>query len=155
MGGGARERRVCPSRRILFCCGEAAAAAMSFAHCCCRLSIPFFVNAVPIAASAAKQAFCVSKTLAQGGFTSPEQAKSPLGWSAAMRHGTQNKKHDFRRAFYFGGLEGDRTLEPHGCEPCALPAELRAHLQNKGIIAQLFTFGKSFLKIFIEKSGAI
>ena len=21
----------------------------------------------------------------------------------------------------FGGLEGDRTLEPHGCEPCALP----------------------------------
>ena len=28
----------------------------------------------------------------------------------------------------FGGLEGDRTLEPHGCEPCALPAELRAHI---------------------------
>ena len=26
----------------------------------------------------------------------------------------------------FGGLEGDRTLEPHGCEPCALPAELQA-----------------------------
>ena len=21
---------------------------------------------------------------------------------------------------FFGGLEGDRTLEPHGCEPCAL-----------------------------------
>lgn len=28
---------------------------------------------------------------------------------------------------HFGGPEGDRTLEPHGCEPCALPAELRAH----------------------------
>ena len=28
----------------------------------------------------------------------------------------------------FGGLEGDRTLEPHGCEPCALPAELQAHI---------------------------
>ena len=23
---------------------------------------------------------------------------------------------------FFGGLEGDRTLEPHGCEPCALPS---------------------------------
>ena len=68
---------------------------------------------------------------------------------AAPKH--QNKKHDFRRAFYFGGLEGDRTLEPHGCEPCALPAELRAHLQNKGIITQLFAFGKTFFKIFIEK----
>ena len=30
--------------------------------------------------------------------------------------------------FRFGGLEGDRTLEPHGCEPCALPAELQAHI---------------------------
>ena len=29
---------------------------------------------------------------------------------------------------FFGGPEGDRTLEPHGCEPCALPAELRAHI---------------------------
>ena len=27
-----------------------------------------------------------------------------------------------------GGLEGDRTLEPHGCEPCALPAELQARM---------------------------
>ena len=30
--------------------------------------------------------------------------------------------------YLFGGPEGDRTLEPHGCEPCALPAELRAHI---------------------------
>ena len=30
----------------------------------------------------------------------------------------------------FGGPEGDRTLEPHGCEPCALPAELRAQMQR-------------------------
>ena len=29
---------------------------------------------------------------------------------------------------WIGGLEGDRTLEPHGCEPCALPAELQAHI---------------------------
>ena len=27
-----------------------------------------------------------------------------------------------------GGPEGDRTLEPHGCEPCALPAELQAQI---------------------------
>lgn len=27
-----------------------------------------------------------------------------------------------------GGPEGDRTLEPHGCEPCALPAELYPHI---------------------------
>ena len=27
------------------------------------------------------------------------------------------------------GPEGDRTLEPHGCEPCALPAELRARIR--------------------------
>ena len=32
------------------------------------------------------------------------------------------------RLLRYGGPEGDRTLEPHGCEPCALPAELRAHL---------------------------
>ncbi len=30
-----------------------------------------------------------------------------------------------------GGLEGDRTLEPHGCEPCALPAELQARFLRK------------------------
>ena len=24
------------------------------------------------------------------------------------------------RLFLSGGLEGDRTIEPHGCEPCAL-----------------------------------
>ena len=29
-----------------------------------------------------------------------------------------------------GGPEGDRTLEPHGCEPCALPAELQAQTQG-------------------------
>ncbi len=33
----------------------------------------------------------------------------------------------------FGGPEGDRTLEPHGCEPCALPAELRAHIPLGGM----------------------
>ena len=30
--------------------------------------------------------------------------------------------------FLVGGPEGDRTLEPHGCEPCALPAELQAQI---------------------------
>ena len=32
--------------------------------------------------------------------------------------------------FDFGGPEGDRTLEPHGCEPCALPAELQAQIST-------------------------
>lgn len=35
---------------------------------------------------------------------------------------------------HFGGPEGDRTLEPHGCEPCALPAELRALIHIKRLI---------------------
>ena len=33
-----------------------------------------------------------------------------------------NKKTTRWVVFLFGGLEGDRTLEPHGCEPCALPS---------------------------------
>ena len=41
------------------------------------------------------------------------------------REPSQNKKSTRSG---FGGLEGDRTLEPHGCEPCALPAELQAHI---------------------------
>ena len=36
-----------------------------------------------------------SKTLAQGGFTSPEHVKSPLGRSAALRHGVQKETTDF------------------------------------------------------------
>ena len=30
--------------------------------------------------------------------------------------------------FHFGGPEEDRTPEPFGCEPNAIPAELRAHI---------------------------
>ena len=41
-----------------------------------------------------------------------------------------------------GGPEGDRTLEPHGCEPCALPAELRAHIT-------------AFCPFFRTKSGVL
>ena len=33
----------------------------------------------------------------------------------------KTKKHPIGCFSCFGGLEGDRTLEPHGCEPCALP----------------------------------
>ena len=33
------------------------------------------------------------------------------GRSAAMRRGTQKERHDFRRAFLFGGDEEDRTLD--------------------------------------------
>ena len=47
------------------------------------------------------------------------------------------KKPDERLAFVwlsFGGPEGDRTLEPHVCEPCALPAELRALIHIKRLI---------------------
>ncbi|MBQ1242571.1 MAG: hypothetical protein IIX99_05165, partial [Oscillospiraceae bacterium] len=125
------EERVCPSRRILFLLRRSRGSSNELWHCYCRLSILFFVNATPIAASAAKQAFCVSKTLAQGGFTSPEQVKSPLGWSAAMRHGTQNKKHDFRRAFYFGGLEGDRfSAEKPRRLRCATGTSLRAAFRS-------------------------
>ena len=50
-------------------------------------------------------------------------------------HRQQNKKKRLQmRTFQdvsSGGLEGDRTLEPHGCEPCALPAELQARLPSK------------------------
>ena len=38
-------------------------------------------------------------------------------------------EHTVEKRTLFGGPEGDRTLEPHGCEPCALPAELQAHIQ--------------------------
>ena len=41
-------------------------------------------------------------------------------------------------AVFFGGLEGDRTLEPHGCEPCALarvshPVEKRRTITKERI----------------------
>ena len=39
-----------------------------------------------------------------------------------------NKTATQEVAVLFGGLEGDRTLEPHGCEPCALPSELQARI---------------------------
>ncbi len=51
----------------------------------------------------------------------------------------------------FGGLEGDRTLEPHGCEPCALPAELRAHIFFPGpLFESLMYYITEFL--FVKKN---
>ena len=37
-----------------------------------------------------------------------------------------------------GGPEGDRTLEPLGCEPNALPAELQAHLFHSSPCEQAY-----------------
>ena len=42
-----------------------------------------------------------SKALAQGGFTSPEHVKAPLGRSAALRHGVQKETTDFFRNLSF------------------------------------------------------
>ena len=44
-----------------------------------------------------------------------------------VKRGFQNVTHADKTIFYLndcsgGGLEGDRTLEPHRCEPCALPS---------------------------------
>ena len=51
-----------------------------------------------------------NEMMAQGGFILPEQVKSPEG-EATNGSGTQKERHDFRRAFLFGGLEGIRTLD--------------------------------------------
>ena len=62
-----------------------------------------------------------------------------------------------KSGFFVGGPEGDRTLEPHGCEPCALPAELRAHINLISIahcfikIQSHFNFFRNFLR---QKAGS-
>ena len=48
----------------------------------------------------------------------------------------QNKKTGRWPTFCFGGLEGDRTLEPHGCEPCALPSVTVITDRKQGSICQ-------------------
>lgn len=54
----------------------------------------------------------------------------------------------------FGGPEGDRTLEPHGCEPCALPAELRAHIPLGGMsLAERKVYLIAFVSICQEKKA--
>ncbi len=51
-----------------------------------------------------------SKTLAQGEFISPEQVQLPLGRSGQSPRSP--KKNTTRWVvFFFGGLEGDRTLD--------------------------------------------
>ena len=51
-----------------------------------------------------------------------------------------------------GGPEGDRTLEPHGCEPCALPAELQAQIGTFHA-EKVAKFGFLEYSIFREKSN--
>ena len=51
----------------------------------------------------------------------------------------------------FGGPEEDRTPEPFGCEPNALPAELRAHIDHFSI-KKVVKNGFSRYSILREKS---
>ena len=53
----------------------------------------------------------------------------------------------------FGGPEEDRTPEPFGCEPNALPAELRAHISHFSIkkVAKNGFLGYSILREKSEK----
>ena len=54
--------------------------------------------------------------------------------------------------FLVGGPEGDRTLEPHGCEPCALPAELQAQI-GTFYAKKVANFGFLKYSIFRGKSN--
>ena len=46
---------------------------------------------------------------------------------------TRNRRGKTTAISIFGGPEEDRTPEPFGCEPNALPAELRAHIGHFSI----------------------
>ena len=68
------------------------------------------------------------KQLRAGAIHSPRAFKSAGAPTAQSAVGEPTKKDSQWLSFFVGGPEGDRTLEPHGCEPCALPAELRARI---------------------------
>ena len=69
-----------------------------------------------------------SKTLAQGGFTSPEHIKSPLGRSAV--HGAESKKDDMsKHVVFFGTPDWSRTSGLQSRSLSLYPTELRAHIK--------------------------
>ena len=65
---------------------------------------------------------------------------------------TGNRRSKNCSDFHFGGPEEDRTPEPFGCEPNALPAELRAHI-DRFLIKKVAKNGFLRYSILKAKSG--
>ena len=66
-----------------------------------------------------------------------------------MRRGTQKERHDFRRVFLFGGLEGIRTLDLSDANRTLSqlsyePEDHSADLVSQSIIPQFFLFVKPY-----------
>ena len=66
-----------------------------------------------------------------------------------MRRGTQKERHDFRRVFLFGGLEGIRTLDLSDANRTLSqlsyePEDHSADLFSQSIIPQFFLFVKPY-----------
>ena len=56
----------------------------------------------------AANSFCPAKRIAQGRLCRPRALKSPKGGANKMS-GTQQRSHDFRRDFFVGAGDGNRT----------------------------------------------